>query len=79
MSNDTNNGVSRFFKVGDDTIIHYNYIQWIKKYEDCFEICGKPGGCIKYLQTSKVCKNTNPDGYKAFLKIYTESNERIKE
>lgn len=68
----TENIVPKFLRIDDTTLVNYNYIQWFVKHEDCFEVCAKPGGCIKYLQTSYVCKNTEAAAYKVLLKLFNE-------
>ena len=48
----------RFIKTDDNRIINPNLIRWVKKINDCLEVCTKTDGC--YIPPS----NYNPDTYK---------------
>lgn len=47
----------------DDKIINETAIRWVKKMNDCLEVCTKPFGCIAGTDTHKICKSTNPESY----------------
>ena len=58
-----NNKIS-YIKCDDNKILNEKYIRWIKKFDECLEICAKQNGCsIITGDTIKVCKLYNPDSY----------------
>ena len=51
-----------YIKADDDVIINEKQIRWIKKINDCMEICSKQSGCSLNNgaeETHKVCKINN--------------------
>jgi len=53
-----------FLKTDDDKIINAACIRWVKKMNDCMEICTKSSGCTSMFgDTHKVCKRNNLDSY----------------
>jgi hypothetical protein len=53
-----------FIKADDNVLINKKYIRWIKKMNDCLEVCSKSTGCnIENGDTHKICKMNNPDSY----------------
>lgn len=58
-----NNKIS-YIKCDNNIILNEKYIRWIKKINECLEICAKPNGCsLIGGDTIKVCKLYNPDSY----------------
>jgi hypothetical protein len=51
-----------FLKTDDNKIINENCIRWVKKINDCLEICTKSDGC-ESNNTHKICKLTNFHSY----------------
>jgi hypothetical protein len=47
----------------DEGIINEKHIRWIKKINNCMEICTKSNGCIVKKNTHRVCKFYTPDSY----------------
>jgi hypothetical protein len=65
-----NNNIS-YIKADNDFIINQNCIQWIKKMNDCLEVCTKSSGCNIILNdTHKICKLDNPDTYHKINKLF---------
>jgi hypothetical protein len=58
-----NNNVS-FLKTDDNKIINEKCIRWVKKMEECLQVCMKSDGCEGAKDTHKICKETNPISYK---------------
>ena len=52
-----------FIKVDDNTAINEKAIVWIKKIENCLEVCAKTTGCQVGYDTHKICKFNTPDSY----------------
>lgn len=67
-----NNSVS-FIKADDNKVINEKYIKWIKKMDECLEICTKSTGCGLALTTGdthKICKLNNPDSYNKLNNLF---------
>jgi len=55
-----------YIKADDDVIINEKQIRWIKKINDCMEICSKQSGCSLNTggrETHKVCKINNLESF----------------
>ena len=53
-----------YIKCDDNKILNEKYIRWIKKIDECLEICAKQTGCSSTgVDTLKLCKLNNPDSY----------------
>lgn len=51
-----------FIKTDNNKIINLSCIKWVKKLDECMEICTKGDGC--YVgDTHKLCKINNPESY----------------
>ena len=51
-----------FIKADNNKIINTSCIKWIKKIDECMEICTKGDGC--YIgDTHRLCKINNPESY----------------
>lgn len=56
------NNVS-YIKTDDNKVINEKYIRWVKKMNDCLEVCTKSNGCMVGRDTHKICKLYNPISY----------------
>ena len=78
MDINTNNTIknTKFIKIGD-TVINESNIRWLKKIDECIEICTKSNGCggtpIKD-DTHVVCKINKPSSYDKLYNIYFEKS-----
>lgn len=65
MDNYNGNNQPIFIKVDDNQILNLNCIRWVKKMDECLQVCAKSNGCIPMSETDKhkICKLTNPDSY----------------
>ena len=54
---------THFIKADDNTLINEKAIVWIKKMDDCLEVCSKINGCQLEQNTHKICKFNTPDSY----------------
>lgn len=71
MNNKTQN--AEFIQINENTIINLNYIQWIKKIDECMYICNKVYGCDEntLYGTHKICKDSNyQKSYNKLLEIH---------
>jgi hypothetical protein len=59
-----NNNKESFLKTDDNKIINERCIRWVKKMNDCLEVCTKSNGCEDTATaTHKICKSTNLNSY----------------
>ncbi len=72
MDNNTDNitNITNFIKVDNNTIININAIRWIRKIDECLEVCVKSDGCVMNKNTHKICKINNYDSYALFNKHF---------
>ena len=59
MENNTNS----YIKTDNKMIINEKCIRWVKKMDDCLELCSKLEGCQIGRDTHKICKINTPDSY----------------
>ena len=53
-----------YIKADDNKLINEKAIIWIKKMNECLEVCTKSTGCnIQNGDTHKICKLNNPSSY----------------
>ena len=58
------NNQNSYLKTDDHKIINEKHIRWVKKINDCLEVCNKSSGCtLKFGDTHKICKVNNLDSY----------------
>jgi hypothetical protein len=65
---------SNFIKVDNNTLINENYVQWMKKVDECIYICNKVYGCQEETcyGAHKVCKVNNIDNYNELVKKFNK-------
>jgi len=56
------NTQNSYLKTDDNKIINEKYIRWVKKINNCFEVCTKSNGCTS-VDTHKICKFNSVDSY----------------
>jgi len=53
-----------YLKTDDNIIVNEKCIRWVKKMDDCLEVCTKKNGCLLILgDIYRICKLTNGDSY----------------
>jgi hypothetical protein len=55
-----------FIKTDNEVLINENCIRWVKKMNECLEICIKSNGCYGEVDTHKICKVKNLANFKKF-------------
>jgi hypothetical protein len=70
VNNDNNKPV--YYKTDDNRIIHENCIRWVKKMNECLEVCIKTSGCSLGKDTLKICKINTPDSYSKLNQHFEE-------
>ena len=60
-----------YIKVDNNKIINENCIRWVKKMDECLEICTKSTGCNSITgDTHKICKANNEASYNKLNKLF---------
>lgn len=52
-----------YIKTDDNKIINEQCIRWVKKMNDCLEVCVKSIGCDITNGTHRICKVNNQESY----------------
>ena len=66
-----NSSKNSYLKTDDNFIINEKCIKWVRKIDDCLEICTKSTGCnIKMPDTHKICNVNNPLSYEKLNKFF---------
>ena len=53
-----------FIKVDNNIILSMACIRWVKKMDECLQICSKMNGCYGNKDTHQICKINNADSYR---------------
>ena len=64
---------STFIKTDGNAIINERNISWVKKMNECLEVCMKTTGCTNKVDTHTICKTNSPISY-AKLNNHFEQN-----
>ena len=67
MENNNNN--NSYIKTDDNKVINENHIRWIKKINNCMEVCTKSVGC-GIEDTHKICKINSNDSFVKLNKLF---------
>jgi hypothetical protein len=67
---ETNKTPLVYLKTDDNRIINERHIRWVKKMNDCLEVCTRSIGCGYTGDTHKICKSTSPDSYNILHKHF---------
>lgn len=54
---------SSYLKTDRNKFINEKAIIWVKKMNDCLEVCTKRSGCNALEPPDKICKSNSPDSY----------------
>jgi hypothetical protein len=59
------NNNTLYLKTDNNIIINEKHIRWVKKMDDCLQVCVKSIGCniVDHSGTHKICKLKNLDSY----------------
>lgn len=63
------NNENLYIKVDNNMILNKKSIRWVKKMNECLEICSLSTGCSKD-NTLKLCKINNFDSYNELNKHF---------
>ena len=59
-----------YLKTDDNTIINEKCITWVKKMNECLEVCTKSDGCRIYKNTHKICKLNSLYSYEKLNRFF---------
>ena len=59
-----------YIKTDDNKVINEKCIRWIKKINDCLEVCNKHDGCVVGRDTHRICKLYTPDSYNKLNSLF---------
>lgn len=69
-----NNKSTVYLKTDNNKIINQNHIRWVKKMNECLEVCTKSVGCSSNDDTHKICKFNNLDSYNTLNKHFEQND-----
>ena len=52
-----------YIKADNNIVVNEKYIRWIKKIDECMNICSRMNGCDVTDGSLRVCKLYNPTSY----------------
>jgi len=58
-----------YIKTDDNKIINEKQIRWVKKMNECLEVCTKPNGC-SLLERHRICKLNSLESYNRLNKYF---------
>jgi hypothetical protein len=61
-----------FIKVDDNTILNMNCIRWVKKMDECLQICSKMNGCSGKNETHQICKINNATSFSKINRFFED-------
>ena len=74
--------MNSYIATDDNIIINEKYIRWVKKTNECMEICCKMEGCGLvggfFSGTHKVCKVNSPGSYNKLNKEFKAVASKTK-
>jgi len=59
-----------FIKTDNNKIINEKCIRWVKKMDECLEVCIKSDGCREGINTHKICKVNNSRSYEKLNRLF---------
>ena len=59
-----------YLRTDDDKMINEMAITWIKKMNECLEVCVRSNGCEVKVNTHKICKTNSPTSYEKLNKLF---------
>jgi len=60
----------KYLKTDDNKIINETSILWVKKMDDCLDVCVKSTGCGNHGDTHKICLLNNQESYNKLNKHF---------
>jgi len=63
------NNKNIYIKTDENKILNEKFIRWVRKMNECLEVCTKPDGCTSYT-THKICKLNSLESYNKLNKYF---------
>ena len=60
----------QFIQVDALKLINIQCIRWVKKMDECLQICSKANGCTGGVDTHQVCKINNAESYRRLNRLF---------
>lgn len=64
---------TNYIKTDDNKIVNEKCIRWVKKMDECLQICTKSNGCKVDFDTHKICKLNNPNSYEKLNRFFIKN------
>jgi len=61
---------TNFIKTDNNKLLNEKCIRWVKKMDECLEVCTKSNGCREGFDTHKICKLNNPNSYEKINRLF---------
>ena len=62
--------MEKYIKTDENIIINEKFIRWVRKMNECVEVCTRSNGCGPLDNTHKICKINNLDSYNKLNKHF---------
>ena len=62
--------MEKYIKTDENIIINEKFIRWVRKINECVEVCTRSNGCAPLDNTHKICKRNNLDSYNKLNKHF---------
>ena len=59
-----------YVRTDDNILINTKAICWVKKMNECLEICTRPSGCTSKINTHSICKDNSKESYETINKYF---------
>jgi hypothetical protein len=63
------NNKNIYITTDENKLLNEKYIRWIKKINECLEVCTKSNGCAE-RETHKICKFNSLESYNKLNKYF---------
>ena len=64
------NSPNTYLKTDDNKILNEKYIKWVKKMNECLEVCVASRGCRLSLNTHTICKHNSLESYNKLIQHF---------
>lgn len=64
---------NQYIKTDDNKIINEKCIRWVKKMDECLQVCIKTDGCRDGVNTHTICKLNNSNSYDKLNRFFIKN------
>lgn len=65
--------MENYIKTDDNKLLNERCIRWVKKMDECLEVCTKSDGCKGGADTHKICKLNNSNSYEKINRFFIKN------